>query len=224
MRTSPSISNLSKALLKAQKETGAAIKDSSNPYFKSKYANLGAVMEVVKQAYNNAGILILQPPITFDGKNYIETTLIHAESGEFMASETEVICAKQNDPQAFVAATTYARRAGLQAMTFTPAEDDDGETAMGRGKVKPAYTPKATPVAETSKTVTVLAAPIVAVPPTLPAPVTTAQVVELAKAAVPDSVVPTTITDVKPLKTSSFRKPKTQTAPQQTAPAEDPFN
>jgi hypothetical protein len=158
MNSSPSISNLTKALLKAQREMGAAVKGANNPFFKSKYADLGAVMEAVKGPLNDNGVLVLQPATFRDGRNFISTTLIHGESGEFITSETEVICAKQNDPQAFVAAQTYARRAGLQAMTFTPAEDDDGNTAANRyPKAAPAAkaAPTPTPTSEASSTTTV---------------------------------------------------------------------
>lgn len=145
MKMSESIKNLSKALLQAQQNTGSAKKDSKNPFFKSSYADLPTVMEVVKQPLNDAGILVLQPATFRDGKNFIETTLIHAETGEYLMSETEVVCAKASDPQAFGAAQTYARRFGLQAMLFIPAEDDDGNAAAGRTtqQTKPAQsTPK----------------------------------------------------------------------------------
>ncbi|NCX94513.1 MAG: hypothetical protein EBX40_07540, partial [Gammaproteobacteria bacterium] len=105
---------------------------AKNPYFKSTYADLPTVMEVVKEPLNEAGIIVLQPASFRDGKNFITTTLIHAETGEYMSSETEVVCTKANDPQAFGAAQTYARRFGLQAMLFIPAEDDDGNYASGR--------------------------------------------------------------------------------------------
>lgn len=132
MKTSESIKNLAKALLTAQTQMGGASKSANNPFFKSKYADLPTVMEVVKQPLNDAGIVVLQPALWRDGKNFIVTTLVHADSGEFMASETEVVCVKQNDPQSFGAAQTYARRFGLQSMLFIPAEDDDGNTASGR--------------------------------------------------------------------------------------------
>lgn len=132
MKTSESIKNLSKALLKAQAQMGAAKKDSKNPFFKSNYADLPTVMEVVKAPLNEAGIIVLQPASHRDGKNFITTTLIHGETGEYMESETEVVSAKANDPQAFGAAQTYARRFGLQSMLFIPAEDDDGNYASGR--------------------------------------------------------------------------------------------
>lgn len=131
-KSSESIKNLSKALLKAQTQMGSAKKDSKNPFFKSTYADLPTVMEVVKTPLNEAGIIVLQPSSHRDGKNFITTTLIHSDTGEWMESETEVVSAKANDPQAFGAAQTYARRFGLQAMLFIPAEDDDGNTASGR--------------------------------------------------------------------------------------------
>jgi hypothetical protein len=132
MKTSESIKNLTKSLLKAQTQMGSAKKDAKNPFFKSKYADLPTVMEVVKGPLNDSGILILQPASHRDGKNFITTTLIHGETGEFMSSETEVVCSKANDPQIFGAAQTYARRFGLQAMLFIPAEDDDGNYASGK--------------------------------------------------------------------------------------------
>lgn len=152
MKTSESIKNLSKALLKAQTQMGAAKKDSKNPFFKSNYADLPTVMEVVKGPLNEAGIIVLQPASHRDGKNFITTTLIHGESGEYMESETEVVSAKANDPQAFGAAQTYARRFGLQAMLFIPAEDDDGNFASGRTVEKPK--------ASTAPSVTTTEAPV----------------------------------------------------------------
>lgn len=152
MKHSDSIKNLTKALLEAQKNIGSAKKDSKNPFFKSNYADLPTVMEVVKQPLNEAGVFVLQPASHRDGKNFIETILVHGESGEFMSSETEVVCAKANDPQAFGAAQTYARRFGLQAMLFVPSEDDDGNVAAGRS----APTQYAKPVAS--------AAPVAAQP------------------------------------------------------------
>lgn len=147
------ISNLTKALLNAQKQMGSASKEAKNPFFKSKYADLPTVMEVVKGPLNENGIIVLQPASFSEAtqKNYISTTLIHAETGESITSNTEVICSKPNDPQAFGAAQTYARRFGLQAMLFIPAEDDDGNTAAGRSNSqgKPAPTVTTTPSVST---------------------------------------------------------------------------
>lgn len=136
MRTSESIANISKALLQAQKAmTGTVSKGAANPFFKSKYADLNAVREACLPEFNNAGISVLQPTIVIDGKNYVETILIH-ESGEFMASLTEIKVSKQNDPQAEGSGISYARRYGLQSFANLASVDDDGESAMGRDNNK----------------------------------------------------------------------------------------
>ena len=121
MNTSKSINQIVPALLSAQKVIGSAKKGASNPFFKSKYADLGSVMEACKEALNENGITILQPVSGW----MLETILLH-ESGEWMSSETPVVCASVTDPQKMGSAITYARRYGLQSMVFIPAEDDDG--------------------------------------------------------------------------------------------------
>lgn len=133
MRTSESISKISAALLKAQKEmTGTVGKGSANPFFKSKYADLNAVREACISEFNNNGISVLQPTVVVDGKNYVETILLH-ESGEFFASLTEIKVAKQNDAQAEGSGISYARRYGLQSFANLAAVDDDGEASVSRG-------------------------------------------------------------------------------------------
>lgn len=132
MIKSESLSKLAPALVKAQKNMGAALKDAKNPFFKSRYADLNAIIDAAIPALNEEGIAVLQSPdVTAEGVSVINTVLLH-ESGEFIAGQSKVVAAKQNDPQAEGSATTYARRYGLQAMVTLKAEDDDGEAAMGR--------------------------------------------------------------------------------------------
>lgn len=135
MFTSTSISKISVALLQAQKKMGGAAKGASNPYFKSKYADLGSVMEVVKDPLNDAGIIILQPVSSRDGSHYVQTVLLH-ESGESISSEPLKLELSKTDMQNLGSAITYARRYTLQSLLSIPAEDDDGETAMGRKSKK----------------------------------------------------------------------------------------
>jgi hypothetical protein len=130
MRTSDTIVKIAPALLKAQRKIGGAIKGASNPFFKSKYADLGAVMEACKEALNEEGILVLQPVISEEGIDYVETVLVH-ESGEYISSRMKLIVSKP-DMQAYGSSISYARRYGLQSLMFIPAEDDDGEKAMAR--------------------------------------------------------------------------------------------
>ncbi len=135
MKTSESIIKIVPALLKAQKAIGAAKKGATNPFFHSKYADLGSVMEACKDELNGNGVVILQPVVG----TMVETVLLH-ESGEWMTSETPIICATQNDPQKLGSAITYARRYGLQSMLFIPAEDDDGNGASNGKPVAPKTT------------------------------------------------------------------------------------
>jgi ERF superfamily len=131
MKNSESIIKIASALLKAQKVMGNATKDSKNPFFKSKYADLNAIREAVIPPLNENGISVLQPTIPLDGKLYVQTVLLH-ESGEFISSLTEVVCTKQNDPQQLGSALSYSRRYGLQSIVCVGAEDDDAESAMSR--------------------------------------------------------------------------------------------
>jgi len=137
MNKSDSIINLSKALLKAQQQMESAKKDSANPFFKSKYADYNAVLEACKGPLNDNGIVILQPTnmrSNPDGTTQlvIETTLIHAETGEFISSMSPVVVAKQNDPQALGSGISYQKRYSLQSLISLPSDDDDGEGAMDR--------------------------------------------------------------------------------------------
>jgi hypothetical protein len=124
MTTSTTIIKITADFLKAQEKIGAAIKNSTNPYFKSKYADLTAVIDACKKELNKNNIVIMQP---INGMN-VETILIHT-SGEWFMSSTPIICKQANDPQALGSAISYARRYGLQSMVLIPADDDDGNIA-----------------------------------------------------------------------------------------------
>ena len=119
---------IAKALLSAQMEMGNAIKDSKNPFFKSKYADLNSVREACLPQLNKNGIVVLQPIVNVDGKNFVKTVLLH-ESGQSLESFTEIIYSKQNDAQAQGSGITYARRYGLQSFVNIGADDDDGNMA-----------------------------------------------------------------------------------------------
>ena len=151
MNRSESIAKIAPAFLKAQKTMGNAIKDSKNPFFKSNYADLNAVREASMPALNENGISVLQPTVVVDGKNYVETILMH-ESGEFFSSFTAILCAKENDAQGNGSGISYARRYGLQSFVSLGSADDDGEGAMGRTPAKTWQKP-ATPPAKPEVTV-----------------------------------------------------------------------
>lgn len=133
---------IAKALIKAQSEMSNPTKGSANPFFKSKYADLNAVREAVIPTLNTNGIVVLQPIVHIEGKNFVKTILLH-ESGETIESFTEIIYSKTNDAQAQGSGITYARRYGLQSLVCIGADDDDGNKASGlTDKETPAKTLK----------------------------------------------------------------------------------
>ena len=126
---SEDIKAISVALLKAQKEIGAALKNAKNPYFKSNYADMKAVIEAIKEPLNKNGITFLQAVNgAGEGMPVVETMLLH-ESGQYLCSKAPVYCQKPNDPQAFGTGITYTKRYTLQAFLGLPTEDDDGNAA-----------------------------------------------------------------------------------------------
>lgn len=133
MENSESIKEIAPALLKAQSEMGNAVKDSSNPFFKSKYADLNSVREACIPILNQNGISAFQPMVHIEGKNFIKTILLH-KSGEFISGLTEIVYSKQNDAQAQGSGITYARRYGLQSLVNIGSEDDDGNKASEPAK------------------------------------------------------------------------------------------
>jgi len=128
MESSQTIAKISAALVKAQAEMGNAKKESTNPFFNKKYADLNAIREAVLPVLTKHGIAVIQPTIVQDNKNYVKTILLH-ESGEYIAGITEIVCSKPNDAQAHGSGLTYARRYGLQSITNVGADDDDGNQA-----------------------------------------------------------------------------------------------
>jgi hypothetical protein len=137
VNTSSSIKELALALHKAQKNIKGALKDATNPHFRSKYADLSSIIEAVKQPLLDQGIVFLQGVSGVENGVAVETMLLHV-SGEWMSSTLEIPASKQ-DAQGYGSATTYGRRYGLQSMCGVPAEDDDGNaaTASAPSRVTP---------------------------------------------------------------------------------------
>jgi len=120
-------SNIYAALAAAQAEMGPALKDATNPAFKSKYADLASVMSACLPALNGNGICVMQPTGEEERGRVVETILAHV-SGEMVSCRVPLIVAK-NDMQGYGSAVTYARRYGLMSMAGIAPEDDDGNAA-----------------------------------------------------------------------------------------------
>lgn len=134
MNRSESIAKLSVALVKAHAEIGVVVKGASNPFFKSKYADLASVVEAVKPALLKNEIVVVQGLQDAEGGVAIETMLLHS-SGEWISSTLRLPAAKE-DAQGYGSACTYGRRYGLMAICGVPADDDDGNAATATAPVK----------------------------------------------------------------------------------------
>lgn len=130
MKTSPEINELAAALSKAQGEVAAAHKDSSNQFFKSKYADLAAVWDACRAPLSTHGLAIVQVPRSEGGTVTMETRLVHS-SGQWIEGELTAT-AKDDGPQSIGSVVTYLRRYMLQAMTGVAPEDDDGCEGQGQ--------------------------------------------------------------------------------------------
>lgn len=131
MQKSEQLDKLGEALSKAQGIILDAKKGSTNPFFKSKYADLASVWEACRRPLSNNGLSIVQSIEVKDGKRYLDTMLLHS-SGQFISSSLD-LSLKDESMQSIGSAITYARRYSLSAIVGICAdEDDDGEAAVGR--------------------------------------------------------------------------------------------
>ena len=122
------MSAIAKAFVQAKKEFAPALKTSSNPHFRSKYADLAGCLEAVNDALLNAGIAVYQETSESDTGVIVETVFLH-ESGEVLRGGKLHVPAAKHDPQGYGSALTYARRYSLMAACGIAAEDDDGNAA-----------------------------------------------------------------------------------------------
>lgn len=120
---------------RAKQEIGKVVKGNDNPFFKSKYADLNAILEAVEPSLHKHNLIVLQPCIG----NMVETQIIDIETGNMVNSYLEL--PEISDPQKRIAAVTYFRRATLQSLMSLQAIDDDGNTAR-EAVSKPTLTPE----------------------------------------------------------------------------------
>lgn len=128
--------NLLKALLAAQSELTDPVKNSTNPAFRNRYADLHAVLEAIEAPLAKNGLVITQTlrldeslgdaPKT--NEQVLVTCLWHVESAEVISS-TMALRPEKPTPQGMGSAISYARRYSLQALLGLTAVDDDGQEA-----------------------------------------------------------------------------------------------
>jgi len=127
MKMSDTIAELAQALAKAQGQIDAASKGAVNPHFKSKYADLNALREAIREPLAVNDLSVVQFPRLSDREVEVETMVMH-KSGEFI-SETLRMPVGQMTAQAVGSALTYCRRYSLSAILNLAADDDDGNAA-----------------------------------------------------------------------------------------------
>ncbi len=129
MNKSDSIAALAAALAKAQGSMKGAVKDSANPFFKSKYADLASVVEAIRAAFSANGLSYIQTVEPSDKDEVrVETTIMHS-SGEWISCGVLSLPVSKADAQGYGSALTYARRYSLSAAVGVAPEDDDGNAA-----------------------------------------------------------------------------------------------
>jgi hypothetical protein len=136
MKSSNELKDLAAALAKAQAEMQGAIKDSSNPFFKSKYADLESVWEAIRIPLTKNGLSVVQGTEYLpEAGTCVVTRLLHS-SGQWIEGVLPIMAIKP-EPQAMGSALTYSRRYALAAIAGVVQVDDDAEAAQGRGDQKP---------------------------------------------------------------------------------------
>ena len=130
MIQSESIANLSLALSIVQGKLTHAVKDSANPFFKSKYADLESVWESCRKLLAENGLAVMQFPGLYSEVDHSMslTTIISHKSGEWISQEMSVPVTKA-DAQGAGSALTYMRRYALAAVVGVVQADDDGNAA-----------------------------------------------------------------------------------------------
>lgn len=136
------------ALAAALPELESAKKNKANPAFKSKYADLAAVIDALEPIRKH-GLWYLQRAIENENGAQIETVYIHI-SGQTLSAGTTFMPATKKDAQGFGSALSYCRRYGLQTAFGLATEDDDGNAA-----VKASQRVQSAPVADVADSDTV---------------------------------------------------------------------
>ncbi len=133
------------AFIRAKLAFAPALKDKTNPAFRSKYADLGACLDAVDDALLSQGIALMQETFLDETGVTVETVFIH-ESGETMRCGKLHVPAAKHDPQGYGSALTYARRYSLMAACGIAPEDDDGNAAQAPSKPQAKAAAKPAPV------------------------------------------------------------------------------
>ena len=136
-----SVSSIHASFIAAQAEFGAAVKGAVNPHFKSRYADLSAVLEAVLPALNKHGLGLLYRVHDCDVGVRLEAVVIHT-SGEELSSGILHLPVAKNDSQAVGSALSYGKRYLATGIFALQTADDDGNAATASMRAAPVVAPK----------------------------------------------------------------------------------
>lgn len=127
-----------KSILKAAicefKKKGISIKkETSNPFFKSKYADLATILDAIEVDAASCGLVIISTIARGENGMELITNLEHKDSDEVRTSVFPIFGGK---PQEIGSSVTYARRYNIQTLLNLAAEDDDGNAANEAAPIK----------------------------------------------------------------------------------------
>ena len=125
---SDQINELMSALAKAQGEMSHAVKDSTNPHFKNRYADLASVWQACREPLAKNGLAVTQT-MDFSGERQILVTTLGHSSGQWIKSMLAIPVQKPG-PQELGSCLSYCRRYALASMVGVYQDDDDAETAQ----------------------------------------------------------------------------------------------
>lgn len=136
---------LIQAIAEFQKSAPIILKSATNPFFKSKYADLPAVWHTIKDLMSANGLAVVNLNVIIEGVEYLETRIYHT-SGEYLSSVSRLAPVK-SDPQSVGSAITYMRRYALMSLLGLVADDDDDANAASGKTTKQVekQTPEASP-------------------------------------------------------------------------------
>jgi hypothetical protein len=147
MHHSEQINELAAALSKAQGQMTGAMKDSENPFFKSKYADLESVWDACRKPLADNGLSVVQTVSASEGTVSVTTMLMHS-SGQCI-QDTLRLNPKDPTPQSLGSCISYGRRYSLASMVGVYQTDDDAEAAQGRAATRSNDTKKSNAYAKT---------------------------------------------------------------------------
>ncbi len=141
MNTSEHVNELMTALADAQGEIGGAVKDSTNPHFRSSYSDLASVISAIRAPFAKHGLCYIQGPGQLVDGVVLVTTRIGHRSGQWIETTAHIPIGQKVNAQTYGSCVTYGRRYSLQSLAGVPSIDDDGNaTALEAPQSPPMLT------------------------------------------------------------------------------------